>query len=312
MKNPKWFKDGMVLVSSAKTCGLAQGGRPKFMFDPVSGKPRIGLDPETGAATEVLDDELTIDVEAVINDKVTETLRYVDSSKVPLSCAVPIYFDKEYENSFRAEMCKTEFKGFTTMTLGELMKKKWIDVSGGHGSPSSTQRVGETPYIKVSDLRAGLVNINPTNRVPVSVARRFWGGPKSGLKAFDLLCPARTSKNIGDFCVILPDQEEVVLTKEILRIRSSDEANFDQFYLIWALSLKIVRDQWKRIVFMQTNREDVGQRYKEIQIPVPENILEGETASAPFRNYYTKLATARSELGTFLTKNGKHHFFVTG
>lgn len=312
MKKPKWFKNEMVLVSSAKTCGIAQGGRPKFLFDPLSGKPIIGLDTETGAATEILDDELSLDVEAAVALGSTETLRYVESAEVPLSCAVPVYYDEEYDKKFSLELSTPEFSGFSSMSLGEMIANKWISVTGGHGSPSSTQRVGETPYIKVSDLRAGLVNINPTNRVPVSVAKRFWGGSKSGLKAFDLLCPARTSKNIGDFCVLLPDQEEVVLTKEIIRIRASEEAYFDQFYLIWALSLKIVRDQWKRIVFMQTNREDVGQRFREIRIPIPASCEAGEEISSEFRNYYTKLATARSELGNYLSKTGKHHFFVTG
>lgn len=312
MIKPHWFKDNLVLVSSAKSCGIAQGGRPKFLFDSLSGKPMIGLDEETGAPTELLDDELSLDVEAAINQESTDTLRYVESSEVPLSTAVPVYYDEEYEKRFNAEISLPEFADFSSASLGELIEKNWISVTGGHGSPSSTQRVGETPYIKVSDLRAGLVNINPTNRVPVSVAKRFWGGSESGLQAFDLLSPARTSKNIGDFCVLLPDQEEVVLTKEILRIRACDEACFDQFYLIWALSLKVVRDQWKRIVFMQTNREDVGQRFREIKIPIPAKTDAGERVSAEFRNYYSKLATARSELGDYLTKTGKHHFFVTG
>lgn len=312
MNKPKWFKEGNVLVSSAKTCGIAQGGRPKFLFDSSSGRPVVGIDRETGAITELLDDELSLDVEAAMTLNSTRTLRYVKADEVPFNGAVPIYYDQEYDRNFEVEMSLPGLSGFTAMTLGELVAENLISVSGGHGSPSSTQRVGKIPYIKVSDLRAGLVNINPTNRVPESIAKRFWGGDSSGLEAFDLLCPARTSKNIGDFCVLLPDQEEVVLTKEILRIRVAEEAHFDQFYLIWALSLKVVRDQWKRIVFMQTNREDVGQRFREIKIPVPKLSEDGVRVSAEFRNYYTKLATARSELGNYLSLTGRHHFFVTG
>ena len=35
------------------------------------------------------------------------------------------------------------------------------------------------------------------------------------------------------------------------------------------MTLNVVRQQWNRVVFMQTNREDVGQRYLEIEVPVP-------------------------------------------
>lgn len=40
------------------------------------------------------------------------------------------------------------------------------NVETGTGRPSKDQRTGSVPYIKVSDLRAGLVNINATNMVP--------------------------------------------------------------------------------------------------------------------------------------------------
>jgi hypothetical protein len=170
--------------------------------------------------------------------------------------------------------------------------------------------VGEIPYIKVSDLRAGLVNINPTNRVPLSIARAFWGGEQSGLRAFDLLCPERTSKNIGDFCVLMPGQEQVVLTKEIIVLRDGPRATFDQFYLLWAMTLKIVREQWKRIVFMQTNREDVGKRFLEITIPVPPNRGEADRVSLVFRDYYQSIANARLALRDYLNSSHEHHFFV--
>jgi hypothetical protein len=36
--------------------------------------------------------------------------------------------------------------------------------------------------------------------------RTYGATPPPGLKAFDLICPERASKNIGDFCVLLPGQ----------------------------------------------------------------------------------------------------------
>src|SRR3989442_6340131 len=42
-----------------------------------------------------------------------------------------------------------------------------------------------------------------------------------------------------------------------------------------------------RVALMQTNREDVGKRYREIVIPDPENKKWADTVSAPFREYFT-------------------------
>ena len=158
---------------------------------------------------------------------------------------------------------------FELISLGELIEQKKIKCFKGHGSPSSDQRVGDIPYIKVSDIRAGQININPTNKIPLELAKKFWKGDESGLKAYDLISPERASKNIGEFSVLMPNQERIVLTKEVIVLRSLvQEMEFDQFYLMWAMSLELVRKQWNRVILMQTNREDVGERYKEILIPI--------------------------------------------
>ncbi|MBK6961566.1 MAG: hypothetical protein IPH23_10500 [Gammaproteobacteria bacterium] len=129
---------------------------------------------------------------------------------------------------------------------------------------------------------------------------------------FDLACPERTSKNIGDFCVLMPGQENVVMTKEIIVIRPGEIATFSTFYLFWALTLKAVRDQWKRIIFMQTNREDDGKRYLEVRIPIPPTRAEADRVSKPFRDYYTSISQARTQFGEYLGRSKSHHFFVAG
>ena len=58
--------------------------------------------------------------------------------------------------------------------------------------------------------------------------------------------------------MILPGQERMVLTKEILLFSVSSNAPIDPFYLFWAMRLRDVQNQWQRVIFMQTNREDLG------------------------------------------------------
>jgi type I restriction enzyme M protein len=309
---PKWFSDETVMISTAATCGLTKGGRLLPKIDPQTGKRIQTVDPETGGLIDAIDDELLVDMEALRRGQTTSTLTFVPSNVVNLRCAVPIYYDRRYHGAFAQAMQTPKFTYFKSARIGHLIESGVLAVRNGHGSPSQDQRVGTVPYIKVSDLRAGLVNVNPTNRVPISVARQFWGGPSSGLRAFDLVCPERTSKNIGDFCVLMPGQEQVVMTKEVIVLRPGPNADFDPFYLLWAMSLKIVRDQWRRVIFMQTNREDVGGRYHEIEIPLAPDSATAAALSEAFRNYYTVVATARENLAAYLSSDGAHHFYITG
>lgn len=321
LHRPKWFSDDFVMVSTAPTCGLSKGGRLLNKVEPLTAKRVQVLDSETGEYVDAVNDQLLADVEALAaldapppadEHLLPDTLTFVESSTVKLNTAVPIYYDRRFPADFALAMTRPEFVDFDSATLGELISDERLTVRNGHGSPSQEQRIGEIPYIKVSDLRAGLVNINPTNRVPREVAEKIWRGQSSGLRAFDLLTPERTSKNIGDFCVLMPGQERVLLTKEIIILRPGPSANFDPFYLIWAMTLKVVRDQWRRIIFMQTNREDVGKRFHEIEIPVPRQNAQANLVSANFRDYYRTIAGARSKLEGYLSGSNSHHFFVSG
>lgn len=307
---PSWFRDDQIMVSTAPTCGLTKGGRLLPLVNRDTGQRIQVIDPDTGGVIDAVDDQLKVDMEALRDGKLTATLRYVNADDVSMRCAVPTFYDRRYDDAFDEIMKSEKFQGFASMTIGEMVERDMITIRNGHGSPTQSVRVGTVPYIKVSDLRAGLVNINPTNRVPHAIAEKFWRGKSSGLKAWDLICPERTSKNIGDFCMMLPGQEQVVTTKEVIVLRPGSNAVFDPFYLTWALTLSIVRDQWKRVIFMQTNREDVGDRYLDIRIPVPRDAEHASIVSQPFRDYYQNLAKARGELRTYLAAEPHHHFFI--
>lgn len=299
MHKPSWFKDNEVIVSTAKTCGINKDGHDLYI-----------IDKETGKRTLEIDDQLAADVDKLLSGKDSPTIQNVDAVVVKTKkTAVPIYYDHTYHELFTDDL-KARFPNFKSATIGSLVESGDITVRKGHGSPSADLRRGEVPYIKVSDLRAGGVNINATNLIPRVVAERFWRGKESGLKAFDLLSPERASKNIGDFCVLMPGQEQVVLTKEVLVFRVGPKAKFDQFYLLWALSLVSVRKQWERIVFMQTNREDVGNRFLELEIPVPQDEKSAEMVSAEFKEYFMGIAGLRSKFSTYLSKDKLHHFHL--
>jgi hypothetical protein len=309
---PSWFDRHRVMVSTAATCGISKSGGLLVRFDPETGQRVSALDPDTGELTDVVDDRLLEDMEALRARAETDTLQFAEREDVSMRLAVPTYYDRRYHDAFAAAMRTEQFDGFESASIGELAASGHLELRHGHGSALKDLRIGEIPYIKVSDLRAGLVNINPTNRVPRQWAEVMWGGPSSGLRAFDLICPERASKNIGDFCVLMPGQEQILVTKEVIVLRPGSEAVFDQFYLLWAMTLTIVRAQWRRIVFMQTNREDVGHRYLEIEVPLPPDAQRAREVSEPFRTYFLAIAQARNAFRAYLDRTGDHHFFVSG
>ncbi|TLP66425.1 hypothetical protein [Microbispora triticiradicis] len=300
---PAWFRDDQVFVSYAPTCGINKDGEELYV-----------VDSETGQRTNVIDDRMADDIDRLLSGltpSTEDTARWISRGPQEPFLAVPVYFDERPQREFEALLKGEDFEGWSSASLGELIDKGWVRASAGHGSPSADLRTGEVPYIKVSDIRAGQVNINPSNRVSSVVAERFWGDQESGLRAWDLITPIRTSKNIGEFAVLMPGQERVVLTKEMLVLRATEDAPFDNFYLLWAMMLKAVRRQWGRVIFMQTNREDVGPRYREIEIPIAPTSGDAETASQAFRTYYIESQKIRDAFLKYLAEDDRHHVFLS-
>lgn len=270
-----------VIFLNPRTCGIYKDGRTRYKTDL-----------ESGRRTTQVDNELIEHVNAYLRGEFPPGASEVALDSIfDRQVLVPTYYDDRYKEKIKAHL---EAEGLEGITLGELVDGGYIGVRGGHGSPGNDQRSGHIPYVKVSDIRGLRININPTNLVTESVAARFWRGSSSGLEAWDIITPNRASSNIGEFAILLPGEERIVITKEVFVLRVVDSALFDHFYLLWALSLKAVRDQWRRIALMQTNREDCGSRYREVLLPKPKDRVWADKTSEPFSTYFTTISNAKA------------------
>ena len=273
-----------VFFINPKTCGIYKNGDEKYKVN------------ASGIRTDEIDNELG-DVSVAYEKKLPLPLPLFS---VPLKeviekdVMVPQYYDTSFNELFLKLINSLKVE---SINLGTLLDMNIISIRNGHGSPSNDQRVGDIPYIKVSDIRNMRININPTNMIPRELAVKYWKkSENSGLHAWDLITPNRASSNIGEFAVLLPGEENVVLTKEMFVITVIENSlGIDPFYLLWALSLKAVRDQWRRVTLMQTNREDVGDRFKEVMIPLPPSKEWAKDVSSPFREYFQSLAAAKDD-----------------
>ena len=279
-----------VVFLNPKTCGIYKDGGTRFKTDSA-----------TGLRTTEVDNELADHVEQYLRGTLPGgAIRVPLSDVVDAHVLVPTYYDARYTHPI-AELISRE--GLEGVSLGRLIDDRLVTIRSGHGSPSNDQRAGDIPYVKVSDIRGLRININPTNMVTDEVACRFWRGTHSRLEGWDLITPNRASSNIGEFAILLPGEERIVITKEVFVLRVMNPTLFDCFYLLWALSLKGVRDQWRRIALMQTNREDCGSRYREIILPRPKSRDWANEVSKDFRTYFTTIADARGKLVESLQKD---------
>lgn len=289
-----------VVFLNPLTCGIYKDGAARYR-----------IDPETGSRTDEIDNQLGEHVDQFLSTgDAPGVVRALLGDVLDNQVLVPRYYDKRWQGEF-FELISRE--GLAPVSLGELEDSGVIRVRGGHGSPSNDNRSGNIPYIKVSDIRSLRINVNPTNLVTEAVARGLWRGAVSGFEPWDLVTPNRASSNIGEFAILLPGDEHVVITKEVfvIRVVAHEDVGWDPYYLLWAFCLNAVRRQWQRVTLMQTNREDVGDRYKEILVPRPRDAEWAKAVSAPFRQYFQTIAKARTRFSSALEGSGFEYIAST-
>lgn len=195
------------------------------------------------------------------------------------------------------------------MTLGAMYDSGILETFDGHGSPPGhSRRTGDVPYVKVTDLKNWRINENPTNFIHRDLAARLRRGGVD-LRYGDLLTPARASSNIGQYSMVLPWQTHVVVTKEVLIIRVVHNTDgIDPFLLLALFSLKVVQDQYANLALMQTNREHLGDHWREVVVPIPKTAEARAAVAQPVREYFEGIIRARESYDQLLKVFGPGTF----
>ena len=266
------------------------------------------LDSE-GRQSDMLDDEMAQAAAHIrtmskpTNHKLKFTFKQRDAASSGVLVA-SYHWRKPYEEAltnFAAENC------CALVSIGELVDGGELRLSSGHGSPKSHFKGrGHVPYVKVSDIKNWRIIENSKYAIPEEEATRL--RRDRTLQPFDLVTPTRASKNIGLLGVIMPWQVNVVLTREIAVIRIADTTRLTPWLVLVMMSLRVVNDQLRFLVQMQTNREDLGKRIREITLPIPERSSTRKRWEGHVKRYFEALSAAHAEYDKLFGTLDARHF----
>ena len=74
-----------------------------------------------------------------------------------------------------------------------------------------------------------------------------------------------------------------------------DEEILPDILLLGLMSLRVVHEQFKFLVLIQMNREDLGDRYRELLLPIPRKKVQREKLSKPICDYFAAMTLARKK-----------------
>ena len=274
-------KNHTIIGSLCETYGEDKHGRPRYKIT-------------NGRTTGAIDDEMREASELIRNPTAPiSKLRFTFSQEKAVERGILVasfWWRKPYLEALE-DFAKTN--DCDLVPLEDLIECADIKIMEGHGSPSSHYKgKGEIPYVKVVDIKNWRINENSKYFMPRQIAEKYTA--KRPLQPYDLLTPTRASKNIGLFGVVMPWQTDMILTREIFIWRLKDEGErIDRWLFLALASLKVVHQQFNYLVLMQMNREDLGNRYRDLLLPIPRTSESREKWAGPVRRYFEALTQAR-------------------
>jgi type I restriction enzyme M protein len=221
--------------------------------------------------------ELWDDIPLIINEVesgIESKFTFSVDSKIVLEkdIFVPRYY---WSNKQKEVESIAKNKKLSLISIQQLINEGIITTFDGHGSPKSEYKgMGETPYIRVKDIVNWEIYKDPTAMIPEEIALNMKSEIKELLEE-DVVYVKRGSYRIGSSAMVSPFDINVVLTREILVLRVQNlqnKYNLDPYYLIYLLNHPLVAMQTKNKVFIETTLPNIGHRWREVFLPISNNV----------------------------------------
>ena len=301
---------------NAKTCLLVvKKGRPGKESDPVvmAAAEQMGHDHQGRVlhrpGTEDVWDDLPVILAELANPKSPNnafafTTRWADLLEA--GHWVPRYF----ATGRRAPRAP---KGRRWVLLGDLVDEGAVEAWDGHGSPSSAEKGGgDIPYIRASDIVNWEMYRNPTSGVNQETYDRLTQARPAAqaVQAGDIVFVRRGSYRIGTVAMASPRDKQVLMMRELLtlRVQPGNRHGITPHYLLALLSSRDVQAQLPRLTFIDTTLPNIGDRWRELRLPIHRDATELKRMSATVKRAIdrkwqaqTGIDELRGEIGGIVT-----------
>ena len=276
-----------VTFAVAEEMGHNHQGKPIYRYDANNNK----LLEEIWDDTKIIREELknpedlknkyvfTVNLDKIINDNF-----------------VPRYY---WDNRIKGLQEEAKRRNLEFVSVGKLLEEGIIKTYRGHGAPPSEYKGhGEIPYVRASDVVGWELYKNPNTMVPESVYHKV-KGKGVDLKEYDIVFVKEGSYRIGSVAMVSRYDTGILLNHHSIVFRVIDENNkygIDAFYLLYLFSHDLTQRQLFNKVMIDTTLPNIGNRWKELYLPVAKNCEEKEKIRLKIKGAFEKKWGAIQEI----------------
>jgi type I restriction enzyme M protein len=277
MKRPK-----SIFMAIAHNIGHNKNGKPIYKKCAASGR-------------EVLDDDLpTITANFIahnIGKRIDNHLGFrIDYADLNDHIFIPEYYNPEIRKEL--ETLKASDK-YLLVSIGDLIDKGVLQVRRGNEIGSQFYGTGEIPFVRTSDIVNWEVKFDPIKAVSEEVYREYKGS--QDIQENDILFVNDGTFLIGRTAMVTKLDLKIIIQSHVRKIRVLDKNFINPHYLFYLLNSKVVRKQIDSKTFVQATISTIGNRLREIVLPISIDKNEVKKITNEIENIINKKAELRDK-----------------
>ncbi len=204
-----------------------------------------------------------------------------------------IYLPKYYDPSIQL-MLNTLSKTCMIRSVQELLDNGIIELSTGDEIGKMSYGTGDIPFVRTSDFSNWEIKTDAKQGVSEEVYKQY--AEKEDVQAKDILLVRDGTYLVGTSCMITELDTQMLYCGGLIKIRIKKENIMDPYLLLGLLNSYIVKRQMRTKQFTRDVIDTLGQRFKEVFIPVPQSEALGQAIAMRVGEIVNNRITARNEM----------------
>ncbi len=151
--------------------------------------------------------------------------------------------------------------------IGDLLRDGYLTITTGDELGKLAYGSGDIPFVRTSDISNWEIKVDPKHCVSEDTYRRY--AKKQDVRDGDILMVRDGTYLIGTCAMVSRYDTRIIFQSHIYKIRVNPSAPFDNYLLLAALSSAPVVGQIRAMSFTQDIIDSLGDRIKDIIVPIP-------------------------------------------
>jgi type I restriction enzyme M protein len=186
-----------------------------------------------------------------------------------------VLLPKFYNPELDIELSKYEDSGkFTVKSIGDLIEEGIVELKRGNEVGSENYGSGSIPFVRTSEVANWEIAADSTHCLSEEIYYEY--KEKQDVQNEDILVVNDGTYLMGRAAMITENDLKIVYQSHFRKMRVLKKDKFSPYALLGLLGLEVVQRQIEAKCFRQGTISTLGNRLKEIKIPIPKdkNIME--------------------------------------